>query len=86
MTTLETSVADPHWFQSGSGPNPAFYLNADPDPGQTLKSQKVEFLRKNTVLKVGDRSKHIITVHAINLVNSHAPGSGSAFPIPDPDS
>jgi hypothetical protein len=24
-------------------PNPAFYINADPDPCQTLKSQKDEF-------------------------------------------
>ncbi len=31
----------PHWFQCGSGL--AFYLNADPDPGQTFKSQKVDF-------------------------------------------
>ncbi len=33
-------------------PEPAFYLNPDPDLGQTLKSQKVEFLHEN-VLKVG---------------------------------
>jgi hypothetical protein len=42
------------WFRIGfnADPDPAFYLNADPDPrsktyadpGQTLKSQKVEFL------------------------------------------
>jgi hypothetical protein len=25
-----------------------FYLNADPDPGQTFKSQQVEFLHENT--------------------------------------
>jgi hypothetical protein len=27
--------------------DPAFYLNADPDPGQTLPPQKVEFERNN---------------------------------------
>ncbi len=27
-------------------PDPAFYLNADPDPGQTLKAQKVDFLHE----------------------------------------
>jgi hypothetical protein len=32
--------------------------NADPDPGQTLKSQTVEFLHEN-ILGVGDRSKDI---------------------------
>ncbi len=45
-------------------PNPAFYLNADPDPnpdsgsqtnadpdpGQTLKSQKVEFLHEKFII------------------------------------
>jgi hypothetical protein len=39
------SVVDLYCFQYGSGsrpdPDPAFYLNADPDPGQTLKSQKL---------------------------------------------
>ncbi len=40
--------ADPH-------PDPAFYLNADPDPGQTFKSQKVEFLHKN-IINVGNRA------------------------------
>ncbi len=25
-----TSAVDPHWFQFG--PNPTFYINADPDP------------------------------------------------------
>jgi hypothetical protein len=50
---------------SVADPNPAFYLNADPDsgsqsnadpdldPGQTLKSQKVEFSHeKYTYFKV----------------------------------
>jgi hypothetical protein len=36
---------DPHWFQCGSGTQPIPYLgtqtNSDPDPGQTLPSQKV---------------------------------------------
>jgi hypothetical protein len=33
-------------FNADVDPDPAFYLYADPnpDPGQTLKSQKVEFL------------------------------------------
>jgi hypothetical protein len=33
-------------FSADANPDPAFYLYADPnaDPGQTLKSQKVEFL------------------------------------------
>ncbi len=51
-------VVDPHWFQadpdSGTKPNP------DPDPGQTLKSQKVEFLHdKYSASTVGNshRSK-----------------------------
>ena len=44
------SVADPHWFQCGSGssllpylnagPDPGSQTNADPDPGQTLPSLK----------------------------------------------
>jgi hypothetical protein len=32
IVTARSSDVDPHWFQ----------FNADPDPGQTLKSQKVE--------------------------------------------
>jgi len=43
---ISCSVVDPH---------PAFYLNADPDPGQTLSSLKVEFLHVN-VLYVRERS------------------------------
>jgi hypothetical protein len=41
-------------------PNPAFCLNAypDPDPSQTLKSQKVEFLHKN-IFYVGNRLKNV---------------------------
>ncbi len=44
-------------FNGDPDPYPAFYLGADPDlgsqtnaypdPGQTLKSQKVKFLHKN---------------------------------------
>ena len=33
---------------------------ADPDPGQTLKSKKLNFYMKN-ILKVGSRSKNIPT-------------------------
>ncbi len=35
------------WIRFGFNPDPDsvfFYLNADPDPGQTFKSHKVEFL------------------------------------------
>jgi hypothetical protein len=61
---------DPHWFKGGSGtsffylnadPNPGSQTNPDPDPGQTLPSQKVEFYRKNIVF-VGNRSSNIPTV------------------------
>jgi hypothetical protein len=41
-------VVDPHWFSQTS----ADPCGAVPDPGQTLKSQKVEIYMKNT-LKVG---------------------------------
>ncbi len=53
------------WIRTGlrAGPDPAFYLNTDPDPGsqtdpdpgQTLPSQKIEFYIKNIVC-VGNRS------------------------------
>jgi hypothetical protein len=35
------------WIRIGinADPEPDFYLTADPDPGQTLPSQKVEFLQ-----------------------------------------
>jgi hypothetical protein len=67
-------------------------IQADPDPGQTFKSQKVEFYMKN-LLKVGDRSKNIPyrTYQGTKAflkgrickfwVNFHASVSGSAFPI-----
>jgi hypothetical protein len=40
-------VVDPHWDS-----DPAFYLTTDPDldPGQTLLSQKAEFLLKNILM------------------------------------
>ncbi len=56
------SVVDPQWFHSESDPNPAFHLDVAPDPGnqtnadldldpgQTLSSQKVEFLHKKYTL------------------------------------
>jgi hypothetical protein len=59
------------WIHTGfnANLNPAFYLNADPDPGanimrihadpdpgHSLKSQKVEFLHEN-MFKVGNKSK-----------------------------
>jgi hypothetical protein len=73
-------------------------INADPDtdPGQTFKSQNVEFFTLNKIiLKIGNRSKNIPTiVQRLSerqktkficklLVIFHAPGSGSgsAFPI-----
>jgi hypothetical protein len=37
-------VVDPHRFKFGSGSS--FFPNVHPDPGQTLKSQKVEFLHE----------------------------------------
>jgi hypothetical protein len=43
--------------QCGSGGS---QNNADLEPGQTLKSQKAEFLQKN-ILEVGNRSKNIPT-------------------------
>jgi hypothetical protein len=54
-------------FQCGSGS--CFFLGADPDPGSqtnadpTLKSQKVEFLKK-----VGNRKK-ILTLRRYKAVN-----------------
>ncbi len=67
-------------------------IHVDRDPGQSLKSQK-NFTWK--ILKVGNRSKNIGTYEGtkafffkwkkpvlfVNLVNLHAPGSGSAFLI-----
>jgi hypothetical protein len=64
----KTALPDP--VKISHFPDPAFDLNADldpgsqtnadqdrdPDPGQTLKSQKVNFYMKN-ILKVGIRSK-----------------------------
>jgi hypothetical protein len=46
------------WIRIGfiADPDPTFYLNPDPDLGQTLKSQKVEFFHGN-VLKVGTCTK-----------------------------
>ncbi len=66
----KTIVVDPHYFQCESGSSdPAFYLNADPDPGsqtdadpdtvQTLPSKKFNFYIKN-VLYVGIRLGHKI--------------------------
>ncbi len=45
------SFSDPHWFRL------ACYLNAnpDPDPGQTLQSQKLDFDMKR-ILYVGNMS------------------------------
>ncbi len=79
--------------------DPAFYLNADPDPGsqtnadadpdpdpgQTLKSQKVKFLHEN-IVKVGDRSKSIPT-KLQNLFEMQEPGSQfwSTFMLLNPD-
>jgi hypothetical protein len=36
------------WIRTGFNVDPAFSLNADPDPdpGQTFESQKVEFLHE----------------------------------------
>ncbi len=62
------------WIRIGFNANPnTTYLDADPDPGnkpmrnhavsdpgQTLKSKKLNFYMKN-ILKVGSRSKYITT-------------------------
>jgi hypothetical protein len=67
-------VVDPHWFKCGSGFN--FYIGANPDPrsqtnagpdsdpGQTLKSQKIEYLHEkyNLVGRYGNRSKNLPTI------------------------
>jgi hypothetical protein len=62
------------WIRIGfnADPDRAFYLNADPDqesqinadsdPGLTLLSKKLNFYMKN-ILKVGNRSKNIPTIH-----------------------
>ncbi len=81
---------------------PAFYLNADPDPGsqtnadpdpdpgQTLKSQKVKFLHeKYTLLKVGNRSKpNMYTKYKSPLKGRFICNiwSISILPYPDPHS
>jgi hypothetical protein len=90
---------DPHWLQCGSGSSflsqyrsisvsdPVSQNNADPDPGQNLKSQKVEFSHEKYT-KVGNRSKNIPTkvqkpfwtenqVYLFILVNLDGPGSES---------
>jgi hypothetical protein len=73
-TVVVSGFVDPHWFSTD--PDLAFYLNADPDPGsqtnvdpipdpgQTLKSQKVKFYMKNKLIvqcgMVGIRSKRFV--------------------------
>jgi hypothetical protein len=63
-------------------------LHADPDSGQALKSQKVEFLHEKYT---EGQESHLRSYKSLLkgrnqvplkiLVNFHAPGSGSAFPI-----
>jgi hypothetical protein len=67
--------------------------DANPDPGQTLKLQKVKILDEK-YNKIGIRSKNIRKkvkypifktgnqFYFKILVYFHVPGSGSAFPIP----
>ncbi len=69
--------------------------NTDPNPGQTLKSQKVEFLhekyrskyvKKHAYEGTWYRTKAFLKgrkprVYLWILVNFHAPESGSVFPI-----
>jgi hypothetical protein len=58
-SAVESSVVDPHWFQCGCGscflfflfyanvdPNLGNQINADLDPGQTLKLQQFEYLNE----------------------------------------
>ncbi len=89
------------WIRIGfnADPDPGSQTNADhedpnPDPGKTLKLQKVKFLHEK-YNEIGIRSKNIRTkvkypiFKAGNqfyfkiLVYFHAPGSGSAFTIPN---
>jgi hypothetical protein len=85
--------ADPEqasYLNADPGPNPGSQTNADSDSAQAFNSQNVKiFPWKYTC----NRSKNIPTevqkafwmagnqVYLLILVNFHAPGSGSAFPI-----
>jgi hypothetical protein len=53
-----SSVVDLHWLPCGS--DPAYTLNADPGPGQTLPSLKLNFYKKK-ILYEGKRSLNIPT-------------------------
>jgi hypothetical protein len=97
-----SSAVDPHWFQCGfessflskcgSESREPSNTDTDPDldPGQTLKSQKLEFLHeKCTVgtssrygtLPIGQKTdlRRYKSSFVLILVNFYAPGSGYAF-------
>jgi hypothetical protein len=57
------------------------HTNPDPNPGQALELQKVEFYMEH-ILKVGNKSKNLVHTKVPNKAfKFHAPGSGTAFPI-----
>jgi hypothetical protein len=63
------SDSDPELYEDKSMP-----IHADPEPGQTSQSQKVEFSHKKYMRsKAGNPNDLLI------LVTFQAPGSGSAF-------
>jgi hypothetical protein len=71
----KSSVADPHWFQCGSGktdPDTAFYVNADADPDPGLHKGRPSNRRSLYPSK-----KHL----ALQKLNSGPPESGSVFPM-----
>jgi hypothetical protein len=53
--TVERSAAASAILDRSPDPDPAFFLNTDPDPGQTLPSQKLNFYMRN-ILFIGKRS------------------------------
>jgi hypothetical protein len=89
-------VVDPHGLNADQ--DPAIYLNADPDPdpgshfngihadpnpGPTLPSQKVEFLQKNILyVGIGHRNRYVNKIGFLKAgfkIVFQSPGSG--FPI-----
>ena len=51
---LTASASDPNYF--GADPDPAFYPNADPDPGSVSETQ-IKILRNIVILKKFDIKK-----------------------------
>jgi hypothetical protein len=75
-------------FHLNADPDPGIQTNADLDPGQILKSQKVEFFHEN-MLKVSKRSKKHTYEGTKAFLKGRKPGlfvnfgqyPSSAFPI-----